>query len=93
MTLRQRTLAPLCALGFLIALAPSAARAQSEVVDPREPVYQEGPLTAAIGDISLTELAQTPPGVSRRFRATIPGTEREQATQLACTAISVLDHG
>ena len=56
MTLRQRTLAPLCALGFLIALAPSAARAQSEVVDPREPVYQEGPLTAAIGDIAEIEL-------------------------------------
>ena len=44
-----------------------------------------------IGDLTLAELAQTPPGVARRFRATVQVDEQDQPTQLACTAISVLD--
>ena len=50
-------------------------------------------LVPKIGDLTLEELSQTPPGISRRFRATIHRDEFDHPTQLACTAISVLDHG
>ena len=50
-------------------------------------------LVQEIGGLTLAELAQTPPGISRKFRATIQVEGREQPTQLACTAIGVLDHG
>ena len=46
-----------------------------------------------LGDLSLAELADTPPGVSRRFRASYSEPERETPVQLACTAICVLDRG
>ncbi len=46
-----------------------------------------------IGDLTLAELASAPPGVSRRFRATISEPGHETPTQLACTAICVLDRG
>jgi signal transduction histidine kinase len=44
-----------------------------------------------IGDFRLDELCHTPPGVSRRFRATVAEAGQETPMQLACTAISVLD--
>ena len=46
-----------------------------------------------LGDLSLADLSATPPGVSRRFRATYSEAAREHPTQLACTALCVLDRG
>jgi signal transduction histidine kinase len=46
-----------------------------------------------IGELKLDELARTPPGVSRRFRATVTEPGQNQPMQFACMAISVLDRG
>ena len=48
---------------------------------------------ARLGDLTLAELADTPPGVSRRFRASYAVPDRETPVQLACTAICILDRG
>ncbi len=49
------------------------------------------PLPEAIGEHRLADLAETPAGVSRRFRALLAGPEDEGPIHLACTAIGILD--
>ncbi|MFV1957877.1 MAG: ATP-binding protein [Planctomycetota bacterium] len=49
------------------------------------------PLPPSIGEQSLEDLAQTPAGVSRRFRARIQPSPDEAPVQLACTAVGILD--
>jgi signal transduction histidine kinase/ActR/RegA family two-component response regulator len=46
-----------------------------------------------IGELTLEELSRTPPGVARRFRATIREAGRDHPSQLACSALSVMDRG
>jgi two-component system NtrC family sensor kinase len=47
-------------------------------------------LPETIGDVSLAELARTPPGTARRFRATLPR-ENARAAEIAGTAVGILD--
>ncbi len=71
-----------------VQLANPAAR---KVLAACRAEHPDGEASPRIGDLTLEELSHTPPGVSRRFRATITENENEQPLQLACTAISVVD--
>lgn len=66
-------------------LANPAARTilEMEAEDPMPP--------AMVGDVSLAELARTPPGVARRFRANLPQAEGAPPVEVAGTAVGVLD--
>lgn len=48
---------------------------------------------ARIGEVSLAELADAPPGIPRRFRTQRPATEHEQEAEYICTAVGVVDDG
>lgn len=77
-----------------VLLANPAARhalegCASEIIETEDGVES----APRLGDLSLAELADTPPGVSRRFRASFTEPDRETPVQLACTAICVLDRG
>ncbi len=76
--------------GGTVLLANPAARAALDT-HTGQTEAPDGP--SRIGDLTLAELADTPPGVSRRFRATLHEDGHSTPTQLACTAICVLDHG
>jgi signal transduction histidine kinase/ActR/RegA family two-component response regulator len=47
-------------------------------------------LPETIGDVSLAELARTPPGTARRFRATLPR-EGQRSAEIVGTAVGILD--
>jgi two-component system NtrC family sensor kinase len=51
----------------------------------------EAEIPPQIGDLSLAELARTPAGVLRRFRARLQHKGSNTHVELACTAIGVLD--
>jgi len=70
-----------------VLLANPAARKALGCVQPDEP------FPAAVGEVSLAELAQTPAGVSRRFRVRLQHEADHPSVQLACTAIGILDGG
>lgn len=56
-----------------------------------ELVSEDQALPEAIGEVRLDELARTPPGVSRRFRATLPRLDGRRTTELSGTAVGIVD--
>lgn len=70
--------------GKVLLANPAAREALRASAVPGETEY--------LGETSLEDLGQTPPGISRRFRARITG-DKEQTRELACTAVGVLDKG
>jgi len=80
--------------GGTVLLANPAARAALDACTQESSQAGDQPeVSPRIGDLTLAELADTPPGVSRRFRATLNEEGRSTPTQLACTSICVLDRG
>ncbi|MDA1194815.1 MAG: ATP-binding protein [Planctomycetota bacterium] len=77
--------------GQVLLANPSARRALEGCATVEDEARPDHP--PALGELTLAELADTPPGVSRRFRASFPDQGRETPVQLACTAICVLDRG
>ncbi len=75
--------------GQVLLANPSARTA----LDGCAAIDTEADAAPSLGDLTLAELADTPPGVSRRFRAAYTEPTRESPVQLACTAICVLDGG
>ncbi len=51
----------------------------------------DAPLPDAVGEHALADLAETPAGVSRRFRAEVPVGSDASTRTLACTAVGILD--
>jgi two-component system NtrC family sensor kinase len=68
-----------------ILLANPAAR------EALEAVGAGGEAPEAIGDVSLKELALTPPGVSRRFRVQTQGSPGLRPVEMVCTAVGIVD--
>ncbi|MDF1700650.1 MAG: response regulator [Planctomycetota bacterium] len=79
--------------GQVLLANPSARRALEGCALEQADEQADAQEQPSLGDLTLAELADTPPGVSRRFRASFVEPDRETPVQLACTAICVLDRG
>lgn len=79
--------------GQVLLANPSARSALEGCATSQAAAEDDEASEARLGDLSLAELADTPPGVSRRFRASYEVPDRETPVQLACTAICILDRG